>query len=130
MADGGVGVGIYYIVSHKQTYNLSRVPVNRQVGLIQVSCCLTFSRELLESPRPASPVRSSRMSMCPSLLTSSSSNSCAQRRSLSWSGSGDLLSWQRADRNQVHWGLITGASQSKLVVNGGGGGGIDSINTM
>lgn len=93
--------------------------------VIEVSCWLTLSREPLESPRPASPVRSSRMSMRPSLLRSSSSNSSAHCFSLSWSWSGDLLSWQHAQGNQVHWSPITGASQSQLI----GYRGINSITT-
>lgn len=91
----------------------------------KVSCWLTLSREPLESPRPASPIRSSRISMRPSLLRSSSSNSSAHCFSLSWSWSGDLLSWQRAQGNQVHWSPITGASQSQLI----GYRGINSITT-
>lgn len=74
--------------------------------------CTILSREPLESPRPASPVRSSRMSMCPSLLRSSCSNSSAQRFSLSWSGPADSLSWQHA---QVHCGLIIGASRGQAL---------------
>jgi len=69
---------------------------------------LTLSKEPLESPRPASPARSSRMSMRPSLLRSSWSKSSAQRFSLSWSWQGGSLSWHCTNGNQVRWGPMTG----------------------
>lgn len=83
---------------------------NKQVCVIQVSCCPTLSKERLESPRPASPARRSRMSMRPSWLRSILSNSLTQLFSLSPSGPGDSLSWQCARGNQGHWIPITGAT--------------------
>lgn len=80
---------------------------------ITVCCCITFSTEPLESPWSASPLRSSRMSMCPSLLMSSCSKSSAQRCSRSSSGPEDSLSWQCTQGNQVRWVPMTG-HQSEL----------------
>lgn len=67
--------------------------------------CLTLCKEALEIPLPASPIRSSKMSIRPSLLMSSSLNSSAQRFSLS------LLSWQHAEGSHILWGPITGATK-------------------
>lgn len=63
----------------------------------------TFSAEPLESPCPDSPACSSTMSMRPSLLRSSCSNSWAQRFSLSCSRPGDLPAWQCTRRNCLQW---------------------------
>lgn len=88
------------------TPHCTRVNINKQVYL-RYRCALTFSREPLESPRPASPVRSSLMSIRPSLLRSSSSNSSAQRFCLSWSAPGGSLFWQWARGDQVQWGPMS-----------------------
>lgn len=98
--------------------NTQHIHVTHMVSQKSSRCvwcrCPTLSTEPLQSPRPASPVRSSRMSMCPSLLRSSWSNSSAQRFSLSWSGPGDSLSWQCAQENRVCLDPIT-ASHSQLM---------------
>lgn len=74
----------------------------------------TFSAEPLESPCPDSPACSSRMSMRPSLLRSSCSNSWAQRFSLSCSRPGELPAWQYTRGNCLQWCPITGVTANQL----------------